>query len=362
MTEHSGGLNPETEAIVAALIAVGNTESIGPVDEEALARFACGWVTEDEQDAVIAALTKSSGLRDRLLEMKAALERSQESAEARLQMTRDCGPLGRVLDEALRASMTAFSHWNEVCRHVQNAGSDELRTVRAELMKIGASLRSAPVGFATTRADSLQTLVLVHPGDVNAELTVWCDEKDTLFAKARFLKPFEEPKEVSLYVVEPGGAWAWLGSSVAVSSHWSLEAHGCSRMLDIPPGDFSSQWFTLAEGKYFAPRRTIKVRVGEEARTQSAAPYVHLRLWKGPEVCDGVFRIGLELPETLRESYLNAKLTAALDIGSTAYFLGSWPLADLPEDRHVELAVPLAGVPDAEMEIFSAVSLSFRGT
>ncbi len=204
-------LHPESAAIITALLdSVLDDVTHFQVDEEALARFACGWITADESDAVIAALASSNYFRTRLVDMRKSLGDAAATPVARDAIFEKDAPLKRAMTAALAASVQALSRWNEACekgRKKSGVSLEDRRSLRAIMMGVGMRLQDSGLqpAFASHRGAAQAGKVMVEPGNVFAELTVQAEEDQSLTARAKFSKPFEEAQEVSLYVVEPGG-------------------------------------------------------------------------------------------------------------------------------------------------------------
>lgn len=364
--EDTPELQPESAAIISALLdSVLDDYTHVQVDEEALARFACGWITAEESDAVIAALSTSNYLRTRLLEMRKSLDEAAASPIARDEIFEKDGPLKRAMAAALKASVKALSRWNEACekgRKKSGVSLEDRRSLRAILMGVGMRLQDSGLqpAFASHRGAAQAARVVVEPGNVFAELTVQAEEDQSLIARAKFSKPFDEPQEVSLYVVEPGGAWAWIGSNLARGSHWTLETPDFAAMLGLEPGEVPSNCFALSEGRWFMPRGWAPLRISEDLAHRGIASPTRLRLRKSPSVRNGNFAMSFEFPETLRQTFIDDQLTLSIAIGSTTFVLGAWAVQDLPPSLEVEIKAPSMGLPDCEFEMHSAICLMLR--
>jgi hypothetical protein len=359
-------LQPESAAIVTALLDSALDDSTSAWrDEEALARFACGWITPEESDAVIASLCSSSYQRSRLLQMRKSLNEAAVSPEARQAVFATDAPLKRTMLAALKTSAKVLSRWNEACegaRKKTGVSVEEKRSLRAIMTGIGMRLQESAMqpAFAATRSSAQAARVVVEPGNVVAELAVRAEEDQSLTAHAKFSKPFTEPQEISLYVVEPGGAWAWIGSNLARGSHWTLETPSFASMLGLEPGDVASNCFALSEGRWFMPRGWVPLRISNDLEMRGIASPTRLRLRKSPAIRDGILAMSFEFPDTLRQLFLEDQLTLSIAIGSVTFVLGAWAVKDLPPSLEIEIKAPSLGLPDCEFEMHSAICLMVR--
>lgn len=368
MTSLDGGhdLRPESAAIITALLDSALEDStLAPVDEDALARFACGWITPEESDVVIGALSSSDHLRARLLEMRRNLYEAGATPEARETIFEEDAPLKRVMTSALKSSVKTLSRWNEACekgRKKSGVCLDDRRSLRAILMGVGMRLQDSALqpAFATHRGAGQAARVVVEPGNVFAELTVQAEEDQSLTAKAKFSRPFANPQEVSLYVVEPGGAWAWIGSNLARGANWTLETPDFAAMLGLEPGELPANCFTLSEGRWFLPRGWVPLRISGDLDHRGIASPTRLRLRKTPAVRDGSFTMSFEFSEALRQTFIEDQLTLSIAIGSSTFVLGAWPVQELPPSLEIEITAPSMGIPDCEFEMHSAICLMLR--
>ncbi len=358
-------LHPAALEIAVALLASSKPDlSSAGVDETALARFACGWVTSDEHAQVVVALTESAALRGRLIQMRRELLAAQRGVNEQADVLKRNSVLAKVMSEALKASFGVFSNWQESCQKAWSdvgISADEKRSIRTGLLGIAERLRTAGTPpYALTRSERRISSVIVQPGDNVAELSVTVEDDESLVAEAKFSHPYVDPKEISLYIVEPSGAWAWLGSSIANRSFWNLTTTGCAAMLDLPCGDLSSHWFVLGEGRWFGRRNTVSLYICDDLRHPNTSPHARLILSRAPMVSDGHFVIQFELPQAVRDAYADASLTLSVDLGSSAFVLGNWHIQDLPTSREVELVAPAPGLPDCSLDLHSSVSLCLR--
>lgn len=355
-------LHPETRAIVEALVdsSLDNTARPG-VDEDALARFACGWVTVEERDEVVSALTASRDLRERLLQMTERLREAETGVEARQRNFQADPTLRQAMESALRGCASALARWGEAFSKGNTGSEEERRSLRSVLMGIGKRLEPKGTSFAyATARGAGPAKVLVEPGNVFAELDVRVDDGESLVAHAHFSQPFPEPREVSLYVVEQGGAWSWIGSNLAKGADWNLETPEYASMLGLDPGELNAQCFALSEGRWFMPRGWVALRISEELHQRGISSPTRLRLRKPPSVQGESFVIGFELPAPVRETFANDRLTLSVDVGSASFVLGAWAVKELPSSLDVELVAPSLGIPDGEFQLHSAINLMLR--
>ena len=358
-------MSPESLAILAALADSALDDSPrGEIGEEALARFACGWITPEESEQVIAALTTSDALRTRLLEMRKSLREAEVGSAQRAAAFAKEPKLAEVMTAAFKSSMKVLARWSEAwsVQPESSWNADDKRSLRSMLVDLGSSLREkryqGAVAFARGAASAAR--VVVEPGNVFADLSVEVSGDESLEAIASFSKPFSEPKEVSLYVVEPGGAWSWIGSNVASGSTWSLKTPGYASMLGLEQGDVASHCFALSEGRWFMPRGWVALHLSEEFKSKSITSPTRLRLRKPPVVSHGDFVISFELPDSLREVFADDYLNVSITVGTTSFVLGSWKVKDLSPTQEVELRAPAMGIADCEFESYSAIRLTMR--
>jgi hypothetical protein len=109
-------LHPSTVAIIEALLDSALEGKVAPpISEEALARYACGWITPEEKDAVLAALVTSSDLRDRLIQMTEALNYAGQSISKRNAIFESDSALKLVMVAALKSTSKVLANWKEAC-------------------------------------------------------------------------------------------------------------------------------------------------------------------------------------------------------------------------------------------------------
>ena len=70
--------------------------------------------------------------------------------------------------------------------------------------------------------------------------------------------------------------------------------------------------------------------------------------------------MSFDFPDTLRQTFIDDKLTLSLSIGSATFVLGAWPVKDLSPSLEVEIRAASLGVPDCEFEMHSAICLTMR--
>jgi hypothetical protein len=359
-------LHPESQAVIAALLdSTLDDSSQMAVSEEALARFAFGWVTAEESEAIVAALTISVAMRNRLMELRDSIRDAEASASSRLQVFEKEKGLGEVMTAALHASIRLLSRWSKAWSprtEISSLSLEEKRSLRALLRGLGTSLQAAPAqpAVARNRGIGQAARVVVEPGDVFADLSVHVASDESLVAKAEFSRPFTEPKEISLYVVESGGAWAWIGSSIANGSRWILKTPQYAGLLGLPSGDVASHSFALSEGRWLMPRGWISLQVSRDLKDRRLASPTRLRLRRPPIISGGMFAIAFELPESLREVFAEDCLSVSIALGSAEFVLGSWKVKDLPPTSEIELQAALEGVADCDFESSSAIHLIMR--
>lgn len=356
-------LNPETEAIMAALLdsALDDMTHVA-VSEDAIARYACGWVTPEESDAVVAALTTSSTFRARLLEMKADIRSAEQGPTERAQVFSRDSHLAEAMTSAFVSSMKLLSRWSQAwaTREPQNLTIEDKRSLYSLLANLGTRMQANTMQPAFARSGRPPAKVVVEPGNVSADLAVRVEEDDSIHAQATFSKPYEEPKEVSLYVVEGGGEWTWIGSNVAKGSVWSLKTPQYASMLGLGEGDLASQSFAMSEGRGFMSRGWVGLDISEDLQARGAALPTRLRLKKPPMIVSGNLVISFEMPESLQNAYANENLTLAIVVGSASYVLGSWKISELRAMPEVELRAPAASMEDCAFESHSAIRLMIR--
>ena len=356
-------LGPHSAAIVDALIrcAPGRLE-IGLEAEGAIERFACGWVTTKEHDNVVAALTRSQALRSRLFEVREQLKAANLGLDAQAAVFAEDPALGRTMREALSASLSAYADWGSACAKALDVATerkDLARTFRSAIGRLVEGARSMVTGprFAASRTAAEPHLVVVAPGNRTAELVVRHDSDDRIVAEARFNKPFGEPTEVSLYLVEPGGGWAWLGSSIARGQVWNLTTEGCEEISEIPPGRLDSRWFALSEGRR-SPRKSLATNGPPVGHDEGSA--LRLTLVDAPTITNGVLTLSVEVPKDMPRHDTDARLQLAVDVGETIYVLNEWKVKDLPVSGPVALRAQVPGIPDCALELSSVLRLSIR--
>jgi hypothetical protein len=359
-------LEPESQQIIAALLdsALDDLPQ-HELSEEALARFACGWVTEEESEAVLMALTWSSSMREHLLELRRNLVAAEASPEERVRIFGQNKKLGDVMAAALQSSIKVLSSWSKawtVGTDMATFAVEEKRSLRSLLLGLGATIQAnaGQPAAARTRGRSQTAKVVVEPGNIFANLSIYVASDESLVADAEFSEPFKEPKEISLYVVEPGGAWSWIGSNTANGSRWNLKTPQYGAMLGLPTGDIASHCFALSEGRWLMPRGWVALHVHEDIAERKVASPTRLRLRRPPVISNGEFVMSFELPDTLREAHLKDCLTVSISVGAASYVLGSWKVRDLAPTPEVELRVPSAGLQDCEFESHSGIQLTIR--
>ncbi len=358
-------LHPGTLAIVEALLDSSlEDRRPPPVNEDALARYACGWITPEERDSVVAALTASADMRARLIQMTESLRSAGQGVDDRNSVFESDSALKRVMVSALKSTSRVLANWEDACTQGPNHPElrvEEKRSLRSLFLGMGKRvepLRLSPSFSATRGAQTAK--VVVEPGNVFADLAIRVEEDDSLFAKAKFSQPFAEPREISLYIVEPGGAWAWIGSNLARGSDWTLATPEYASMLGLVPGEAASHCFALSEGRWFSPRGWVALYISDQLRGKKITSPTRLRLRTAPAVRNGNFILGFEFPDSLREVFAQDRLTLSIDFGGATLMLGEWNVRELPPSLDVELSAPSLGVPDGEFEMHAAMNLMLR--
>ena len=103
-------MHPESLAILRALVESAEPQKPDVRDlETALARFACGWATAEEQDEVIAALIGSSELRQRLIQMRERIAAAEIDLDTRVRVFEQDPVIARAMKSALAGCVSVFA-------------------------------------------------------------------------------------------------------------------------------------------------------------------------------------------------------------------------------------------------------------
>jgi len=358
-------LHTESQAIITALLdSTLDDSSQVLVSDEALARFACGWITPEESETVVTALTQSADLRARLLDLREKVRQAEAAPSARKQIFEKEKSLAHVMHEAFKASVKMLSEWTTAWSFesdVSSFGIEEKRSLRGLLREIGNNMVSTSLQPAYSVSRGAQSSrVVVEPGNVFADISVMVAGDESLVARAQFSQPYAEPTEISLYVVEPSGAWSWIGSNITSGTRWLLKTPKYAAMLNLSTGDLAAHNFALSEGRSLTSRGWIALHINESLRDRGVPSPTRVRLRKTPVISNGTFAMSFELPERLREVYREETLTLSISIGSASYVLGSWKVKDLPPTTEVELLAPVEGVKDGEFQSTAGIQLLIR--
>ena len=363
-TEDPRELHPMTPAILAALMGAAKDDSISHSDfEPLLARFVCGWVSDEERKSVMSALTESSEYRIRLLEMRENLKQTMVSLEARDRVFERDPVLARTITGTIPLLMNLYLHWRLTCQRAFSdtlMSSDEKSVIQVVMRQIGAGLRLQGSAIAATRGENMGAKISIEPGAAMADLALQVDSNGMLQAGAALDQAFDGPNELSLFVVGSEGDWIFLGSSSSEGTRWELKVSQCPEWIGIPVGSVSANWFALTERQTLPLKRTIRLDCGGELFADGKASSMWLPITRAPAVNDGSFSIGFDLSDSQRVALREATIVAAVDFGGYPYIIGQWPVSDLPESTVVTLATPLPGVSDGEVELQSAITLSAR--
>lgn len=357
-------LNPHTTEILAALASMSMEDTIVEDDlEPLLARFVCGWVTDTENEAAITALTESSGYRIRLLEMRDSMKLAMANPDTRLQLSEREPLVAETLNSALASLIKVCAHWKDNCQKafaMSNLSNEENRSIGFMLRQIGAGLRQQPVSVAVTRGDVAGSFVRIEPGQNQAELTVEIHPDRSLEATAILNSPVIDLSEVSLYLIGDEGDWVYLGTAPINGTRLEFKVDHCVEMLGLPLGALKTTWFTLTEGRTLPSRKMIRVQRPEEFAQEGSVSPIWLKLTRAPFVSSGVFKVGIELPDSIRARFANESISAYIDLGGYPLTIGRWPIADMSNSDEIVLSTPLAGLEDCEIELQSAISFSLH--
>jgi hypothetical protein len=364
--EEQFDLHPESLAILLALAdSTDPPKTEVPDVEGALARFACGWATTEEQDEVIGALISSSELRQRLVEMRQRIASAEIDLNTQVQVFEEDPVLARAMKSALAGCVSVLARWNESCQAAVQRRLDEdgERSVGSVLRGISRRMEDSGLvpNFAISRGGAHAKHIPVEPGNMWANLRVEMQEDESFVADATLSQTLREPKELSLYLVEPKGGWVWLGCNSVIGDKWTLEAGGFSALCNIPVQSITIDHFALAEGRFFQPRNWIPVWISDQLkRSKHIASPGKLRSTKGPSIHGQQLHVEMEFPEALREALEGSQMVMSVDLGSTSFVVGTWPVSQLPHTKEMVIDAALPGIPDCELEYQSAVTLMFR--
>lgn len=337
--------------------------------EEQLAMFACGLVTPEQARDVTEALTHSAFLRSRLLELKSHMEYAEESGEAQRSVLSAQPIIASVFREILRSAFTAFADWDKACSDTIQ-GHDESPLVWGCLKDVWSTLQGSQrksMRYATSRSGSVdargsqRAKVVVFPGHETAVLDVVRDDDDTVIAYAKFTTPYQQPREISLYLLEKDSGWIRLGSSLTFGSEWRCIVPSISRGIDLPVGPIESHYFALAEGRWVGEKRTVLLKLTESLSKKGQSRYLRLQLKGAPKVRGDRFYMTVVLPEDVRRDFAMGRLDAGVRLGQSAFIvLGDWKVSELPEGPEIELSsdMPLPGIPDCELDYHAGLQLS----
>jgi hypothetical protein len=260
--------------------------------------------------------------------------------------------LGRAISAAVGRLVSAASGWQNACEGAFG-GSNPLAGASMAFKNLGKQLSAMPLQPALTRSGRQTVNLTVHPGDLKASLRAEADGT-VLRVHATLESEPAESKELSLYIVEAGGGWAWIGSAHTQGGEWSLVAHNVFEMLGIDPDELNAQWFALAEGRMLPRRNTVALSTG------SAEP-VRLGVVELPRVSDGLFTVTIEWPARIAESHPGSNLELALELGPIRYPIGFWPVSSLGNGPSLQLSAPIPDL-NAEGELEYLPGLSLRLT
>jgi hypothetical protein len=350
-------LNPLAAEIITALLNSSVEDNL-PAEqiEELLTRFVCGFLTDDEKALVIGALTESGELRMQMLELRDQLKLQSQGLSEQTRVFHQDPTFANTLRNSLAAMLIAYGRWKSVCRmaFTTEPSRTEDPIIGQAFRTFGDSLRRQPLAIASTRGEETSNLILVDSGPTTAEISAHVLIDGSLQVSATLNPPLDIDRELSLYAVTNEGAWAFLGSSVAVSSKWSLAVEHFMERLGVPAGSLSGSLFALTEGPAFPSRQSIRLR-RSDGRFDS-----WLSLVRQPAVSAGVFSVIVDIPEAVRSSLAGGVIAASISLGSAQFHIGEWSIDSLPSVNEVILQAPLPGITDCEIEVLSAINLTYR--
>lgn len=346
------------EIATALMASVPEPRSI--VDEDLLARFVLGWVSEIEHAAVVSAITASPSLRTRCLSMFDQVRAMQAGIEARDSILRREPSLAEALKAILERSLKYCYQWRSICEQAIGGHLNQEVPVRQMLLNFGNSLSLSPVRPALTRSGRRKSDVSIQPNGRRATLEV--DEiEGGLHVKAELLEALDQDNEISLYAVEPGGGWVWIGSALVSGLSWSLNAPHVLDMLGLTFEEFDPGWLVLVEGRMLPRGDSITLTIAENLRQAELGHSVRLKLIQPPTVKDGQLSMRFAVPPALRERYKDAVLSLSLDLGPVRYPVAALPISELGHEPAVEMSAAMPGViEDGEFEYLPGLSLELR--
>lgn len=299
-------LSDQTIDILAALIGSATEREVRIITEEDLVRFACKWCSEEEEDAMIEALSTSPVDRARFVEILDQV--TIVDGKVRLDVSTPNHTFRTFLTKLADASLNAFSNLRFP---PPNTSNPDIRLILSHtFQEVGNRLAHAPSGFATVR------------GVQHSPSTAQVDDSGALvIAGAEVGQPLNllDPVLGEIPIEVPDGR--------------SIPGFGTE--LALPSGSLPASAFSLEDA---SQERILWARLGDRE--------VAFAVTQGPEVVGGNIVLQLDIPAGL-ESY---DLLLDLRAGPVVLGLGQWALApgalsiSAPLPQADGSAVPLAAL------------------
>lgn len=331
--------------ILSALLDMADEHDAG-FDEDLVARFACGWVTEEERDQAISLFAHSDAARARLIEMRNRLQTATQAAVA------EDATLSGAVRKAAGALISAGIRWRRLCEESLRGAvlsAEQRRSFQATFSQLMAGIEASrpPVAYARSAAPKLQ--VYVYPSGPNVELTI-SKGVDGIVASVDFEPGATVPEELTLTLGVPGTESLYCGTAPVIDGSWRLQIpNPPARLADL---DLAGAPFGLiAGGDTMPPPITVDVQDRDQVVTAWVRPTAP------PHVENGELRLSISIPPDLRAQWAGRTLSLTVRVAGVRLVVGRWAVDELPQEEVIELRAPLEGAEDGKLELTSILLL-----
>jgi hypothetical protein len=313
-------LSFSTVELVKSLLAASPASPVPSVSEDLLVRYAFGWVTVEEEGAVMETLIRSSDLRHKLIGIRRSIDHTGSRSES----------VKRFLDHAVETAIAAYGAIEQGVGDWKSGGEGAF-VIRHAIRALADRSRAGRPGLAFTR--SANSLPFIEskgvPATMCAKLTddggleVWGVSDDSARSPNRPLR---------LEIVDEVWGTIQIGTSEPVGGEWRFSVNHF--------GPWDSE--TLAATRF-------RVRFGDEAAGQDlgtiavqtdAGQFMRCPLSLPPSVRDRELSLRVEFDSEFRTRYAERILDFALQAGPLSIPLRSWEVCQLPRDGRLSAPTP----------------------
>lgn len=347
-------LSPATIAVIRDLFPAPPVLRDRCTDEE-LAALVTGTASPEEEEEIVAILTRSADCRARLIDYQR--EKLRLAAIPLGTWDTQATRYPSLLDRLRMATRTVLGAADDIRKWSLTHSWPEFvdfAPARASLGSVGQALRrllEVPA-LATTRApisDFQQEGYIPVGVDVRLDAEIRPD--GALYARADFLERAPDAaapladRSLHLELIDPAGGTLPIGQGTIKDRVWEVEIPDFVDYCDLPEGGLPPGIFRLSVGN--GPLIT-RQRNHLFAESPEQAP-VSLPLVEEPRIEEETLIVTLQVPGMTRRSFGDCRLELSVPIGNALQLLGFWPLSDWePEQR--TLRIPLPGTAGGRIE------------